>query len=248
MNKLYIVANWKMNPEHSKQAIDLAKEIQTTIEPREDVRVVLCPPFVFVPQLLASEHIAVGAQDCFWEDQGAFTGEISPTMLVSLGCEYVIVGHSERKNHLGETFEMINKKVKAALTAGLTPVLCIGEKKRGDNKEELREQMTRVLQDISAEQVKKVILAYEPEWAISTNENAIEATREDCAQSIAYIREVIEKMFGKDVADLSRVLYGGSTNSGNIKSFIDAGAAGALVGSASLNAKEFIQLVKNTAQ
>lgn len=249
MSKTYIIANWKLNPINQTEAEWLLHAIGNESENvkgmGKTIEVVLCPPFVYLPKLSISKYkLQSGAQDCFWEDQGAFTGEISPHMLAEIGCSYVIVGHSERKQYLGETYEMIQKKVKAALAAELTPVVCIGEKEQGENSEELATQMREILRDITPEQAPKIILAYEPEWAISSNEHAKAATPENCKRSIGYMRAVAKELFGEIEIP---ILYGGSTNSKNIGKFIQAGAAGALVGSASLDAEEFIALVRNAA-
>lgn len=245
--KNLIVANWKMNPANADEATKLADAVTAGVKEMA-AEVVLCPPFVFIPQVSPSGNVHIGGQDCFWEDAGAFTGEVSARMLVHFGCSHVILGHSERKNYMGETFGMINKKVRASLDVGLTPVICIGEKTRGEgseNKEELASQMSEVLRDVSPEDAGKLVLAYEPEWAISSNENAQPAHPEDCTAAVEFMRATAHEMFGDDVARQIPILYGGSTNSENIKGFIDAGAAGALVGSVSLDADEFVRLVKN---
>ncbi len=234
MNRILIVANWKMNPGSSKEAWDLAEGIKMGVAGVQGVKVVLCPPFVFVPQILPSENVEIGGQDCFWEDQGAFTGEVSPMMLKNLGCSYVILGHSERKSHLGETSEMISRKIKAALAAGLIPVACVGAA--------IEQEMRVALSGMTKEEAKNLILVYEPEWAISTNNGAAAANPEDCKQAIELMRKIAVEMFG----DIQiPILYGGSTNNKNVRGFIESGAQGALVGSASLDAKEFVQLVRN---
>jgi len=246
MKKTIIIANWKMNPQDPILAARLGDALESGLKKIGNVEVVICPPFIYIPLLkFLLDSFKLGAQDCFWEQSGAFTGEISAAMLKSLGCEYVILGHSERKNYLGETHEMINKKVKAALQAGLIPVVCIGEKERRGatgNKGELEKQMREVLNGVTSVQAQRLVLTYEPEWAISSNKGAVAARPEDSAQSFKFIRDMLKEMFGDMQIPL---LYGGSTTSKNIKDFIDAGAQGALVGSASLNANEFIELVKN---
>ncbi|HEY4509776.1 MAG TPA: triose-phosphate isomerase [Candidatus Paceibacterota bacterium] len=235
MNKILIVANWKMNPKTGAEAQELFDAIGKGVSEIDGAEVVICPPFIYLSQLETKNYeLKTGAQNCFWENQGAFTGEVSPTMLKNLGCSYVILGHSERKSNLGETLEMVSKKVRAALAAGLIPVVCIGEK--------FEQEMSAVLKDITLGQTSKLILVYEPEWAISTNKGATAATPEDCGQAIESMRKIAKKMFG---AIQIPILYGGSTNSKNIRGFIESGAQGALVGSASLDAQEFIQLVKN---
>ncbi|MCH8048617.1 triose-phosphate isomerase [Patescibacteria group bacterium] len=225
--KPLIVANWKMNPVDSSDAAKLFGRVANEISSQKHIEVVLCPPFPFIFQLIAHEpDIHIGAQDCFWEQEGAFTGEVSPVMLKALGCSHVILGHSERKKYLFETAEMINKKLKAVLQAGLTPVVCIGE--------HVEQEMKEVLGDV--DNTSNIVLVYEPEWAISTSENAPRpATPQDC-------KEAIEKM--RSILDVP-ILYGGSVVSTNIARFIkEGGASGALVGSASLDAQEFIALVK----
>jgi triosephosphate isomerase (TIM) len=248
MDKTYIIANWKLNPISFEEADWLLQAIGSGIGGvsglGKSIEVVLCPPFMYLSKLnITKQKLQSGAQDCFWADEGAFTGEISPHMLSEIGCSYVILGHSERKNYLGETFEMINKKIKAAITADLIPIVCIGEKEHGENTEEIEVQMRAVLKNIPEEQASKIILAYEPEWAISSNKNAQAASPEDCATSVRFIRTLAKELLGsKEIA----ILYGGSTNQKNIKNFLDSGVQGALVGSVSLDAEEFIALVKNS--
>lgn len=251
MEKILIVANWKMNPGTFQEAQELFEAVAKGVEGLEGGEVVICPPFVYLPEIRDTKYkIQVGAQDCFWEDPpaggGAFTGEISPAMLQELGCSHVIVGHSERKRYMAETYKMISKKVRAALNAKLTPVVCIGEKERGENKGELEKQMREILVGISNEDVTRLVLAYEPEWAISSNANAQPAHPDDCKSSIDFMRATLLDMFGEAQAKKVRILYGGSTDSKNISEFIKQGAAqGALVGSSSLDEKEFVSLVKN---
>ena len=228
--KPLIVANWKMNPVDSSDAAKLFGRVANEISSQKSVEVVLCPPFPFIFQLIAHEpDIQIGAQDCFWESPstggGAFTGEVSPAMLKALGCSHVILGHSERKKYLYETAEMINKKLKAVLQTGLTPVVCIGE--------HIEQEMKEVLRGI--DNTSNIVLVYEPEWAISTSENARPSTPEDCKEAIEKMRSMLNVP----------ILYGGSVDSTNIAHFIkEGGASGALVGSASLKAEEFIALVK----
>ena len=240
--KPLIIANWKMNPSNSKDAFDLAKAVVKGVEGL-NVDVVLCPPFVYVSELLlalsrvegpSSKNVFIGSQDCFWENEGAFTGEVSPRMLKNLECSHVILGHSERKKYLGETLETVGKKINAALTVGLVPVICIGE--------EVEKEMGIVLRGIVPPQRdpascgKNLVLVYEPEWAVSTNKNAKPETSK-------HAKEVIEKM-RKIAGEDASILYGGSVNSKNARSFIEnAGAQGVLVGASSLNAEEFIKLV-----
>lgn len=225
--KPLIIANWKMNPANSKDAFDLALAVQNGLQ-RVGVNVVLCPPFVYIPQLLASDNVFIGAQDCFWEQEGAYTGEVSPQMLKNLGCSYVILGHSERKK-LGETLKMTAQKTQAALLANLVPVVCIGE--------HITEEMKSILKEIPSKDVSRIVFVYEPEWAISTQPNAKPATPKEAQAAFKKMRSLL--------LETSTLLYGGSVNSKNIKEFMEAGAAGALVGAASLDAQEFILLAKN---
>ena len=222
-----IIANWKMNPANSKNAFDLAKAV---VQGLEDVKAdaVLCPPFVYVPQLLLSLNVFIGAQDSFWEQEGSFTGEVSPLMLKNLGCSYVILGHSERKK-LGETSLMIAKKVQASLAVSLIPVVCIGE--------DIEKELKTILKDIKETDVSKIIFVYEPEGAISTEPNAQPASLEQLERALDRMRVLLPKTVS--------ILYGGSVNSTNIKGFMGKGVQGALVGAASLDAQEFVALVKN---
>ena len=245
---MIIIANWKMNPENSMKAEELFSAVTKEIENMEGVTAVICPPFVFLSSLKPSGAVALGAQDCFWNTTGAFTGEVSPGMLHDAGCRYVILGHSERKNMLGETLEMVNKKIAACLEIGIIPIVCIGEKeKQEENGGELAEQMKTVFQGIEIQDASQIVVVYEPEWAISTHSKGIPAVPEDARNAQEIIREECIVLFGAEKGKNIPILYGGSVNSKNIKDFISKGEfQGALVGSASLDASEFVQLVKNT--
>ena len=221
------VANWKMNPANSKDAFDLAKTVVRELEEVE-ADIVLCPPFVYVPQLLPSQNVFIGAQDAFWKQEGAYTGEVSPHMLKNLGCSYVILGHSERRK-LGETLEMIGKKIQAALAAALIPVVCIGE--------DIEREMNITLKDIKKADVSKIVFVYEPKGAISTEPNAKPASLEQLERALNRMRTLLPKT--------ATILYGGSVKAQNVQGFMGKGVQGALVGAASLDAQEFIQLVKN---
>jgi len=227
MNNIIIVANWKMNPQTLTEAQELFEAVAKGVKGVESVEVVICPPFVYIPEIQntlrsnsgrARYKIQVGAQDCFWEEKGAYTGEVSPSMMKDLGCSYVIVGHSERKKYLGETEDMVQQKVAAALAAGLKVVLCVGEN------EETPSDMPNLL------------VVYEPEWAISS-EGGEAADLKTVALKVAEMRGTLKT---------TPILYGGSVDSSNIASFLkETGVQGALVGSSSLKAQEFIALVKN---
>jgi triosephosphate isomerase len=242
--KPIIVANWKMNPQTLQEAKELFNRVAEGIknacpEFHRRVEVVICPPFVYIQTFkhLNILTIKLGAQSCFWEEKGAYTGEVSPKMLKDLGCEYVILGHSERRKNLGETDEMINKKIKAALKEDLKPILCVGE--TGEQREEeitekiLEKQTAAALEGLSEEQIGKVVLAYEPIWAIGTG-NACDIDR---ARKVELFLEKILKI---------PVLYGGSVDSENALGYIkEAGFDGLLVGGASLIPEEFIKIAKS---
>src|SRR3989338_4185769 len=223
MKDILLIANWKMNPGTAKEAQELFETVANAVEGVAGVKVVLCPPFVYIPEIVRaapSVALGVGGQYCFWEGKGAFTGEVSPSMLKELGCEYVILGHSERAKYLGETEDMVQKKVAAALSADLKVVLCVGENEQTPADRE------------------NLIVVYEPEWAIST-EGGRAADVSRVAEKVAAMRKTFKA---------GPILYGGSVDSSNIASFLkEAGVQGALVGGASLNAAEFISLVKNAA-
>ena len=194
---------------------------------------------------LSGSQVALGAQNMFWTDRGAYTGEIGPSMLIDVGCRYVILGHSERRQILGETDVNINRKVKAALEAELIPILCVGETlQERDNQlalEVVKEQLTRDLKDISL-QGHAIVMAYEPVWAIGTGVNA---SREDAREMITFIRSHLEKMYDRELAQKVRILYGGSVNEDNIADFLaEDDIDGALVGGASLQAASFAKIAK----
>lgn len=254
MKKL-IVANWKMNPATLKEAEKLFGDVKNGVRGIKGIEIVVCPPFVYLPLLvrLSSVAFSVGGQDCFWDKKGAFTGEVSPAMLKNVGCTYVIIGHSERKRYFGETNEMINKKIKAALAAGLKVILCIGEDTRDsfDSRGRwtheldpaLKDQLTRALSGVKKVQVKNITVAYEPVWAIGTGNAAIP---DDVLSAKIFIRKVLREAYGKQEADAVAVLYGGSTDRKNAASFIHEGQAdGLLVGGSSLDAREFTEMVKS---
>lgn len=222
--KKYIVANWKCNPATLKEAENIFGLIKKEVKIPE---VIICPPFTYLSSL---KGLALGAQNVFFESKGAYTGEISPLMLKDLGCKYVLIGHSERRKYFNETDEIINKKIKAAIGAGLSPIFCIGEtekeRKEGKAEEVIERQIKKGLEGVKA----PIIIAYEPVWAIGTGNS--------CG------KEEAEKMslFIKKMADVP-VLYGGSVNASNSKEY--AKMDGLLVGGASLIPDEFITIVKN---
>jgi len=238
MKKL-VIANWKMNPETSEQAVGLFDSINQGVGDLQNTEIVICPPFVWLPILLKKAPsyakgyggFAFGSQNCFWEQQGAFTGEISPKMLKNLGCEYVILGHSETRMHLGETDEIIGKKLTAALDANLIPILCIGDK-------DIQVQLQKAMLELKESDLEKMIIAYEPIWAISS-QNGIAVPLNQAKQSLIFLKKYFENNF----EIMPKILYGGSVDSNNAKDYIDIGFDGLLVGNASLNPKEFIKII-----
>jgi triosephosphate isomerase len=221
--KKIIIANWKCNPDKKNQAKNLFNSIKNGIVKIKKSEIVICPPFVYLSELQSSSKIKLGAQDCFWKE-GSFTGEISCEMLKDLKCKYVIVGHSERRINFKETKEMINEKIKAVLSNGMIPVLCI------DQINQIKEELT----GISLKDIKRIIIAYEPLFAIGTgNSCSIEQAQK--------ANESIKNFLGKD----SIILYGGSVDSKNAKDYIfEAGFSGLLIGSSSLKSSEFIKIIK----
>ena len=255
--KRIIVANWKMNPETLLEAKKLFSSIKNWLGKNfnalKNIEVVICPPFVYLgsfSKLLKTKtpklKPKLGAQDLFWEEKGAFTGEISPKMLKNLGVEYVIVGHSERRKILRESDEMINKKLKTAIKAKLKPILCIGEtekeRKAGKTFKLLKAQLKMALKNISniELQTSNLILAYEPIWAIGTGNPC---KPEDAKEVLMFLKKFTRSLVYSTNHPL---LYGGSVNSQNAKEYIRVGFDGLLVGGASLNENEFIEIIKST--
>jgi len=225
--KPLIIANWKMNPSDPNQAKKLFGAFK-------ELNAVICPPFCYLNSkvLPTGAKFVLGAQNSHWEEKGAYTGEISPKMLKSLGVRYVILGHSERRIHFQETDEMINKKIKAVLKHHLIPVLCIGEKEGEDAETVVSEQLQKDLDGIAQTEIKKIIIAYEPVWAIGTGNFC---SAEKAEKMLNFIRR----------KTANRILYGGSVNSKISKEYLKIGFDGLLVGGASLNIKEFKKIVKN---
>ncbi|MBU1045001.1 MAG: triose-phosphate isomerase [Candidatus Omnitrophica bacterium] len=247
MRKPIIAGNWKMNKTIT-ESLDLVRQLSIELKDVKDVDILVCPVFTAlhsVSQAVDGSNIKMGAQNLFWEEKGAFTGEVSALMLKDTHCEYVILGHSERRSIFKETNEHVNKKIKAALKADLLPILCVGERlqEREDDKtyDVITEQIKGSLADISADELKNIIIAYEPVWAIGTGKVA----SPEQAQAVhAFIRKLISDNFGQDTAESLRIQYGGSVKPDNIKVLINQpDIDGALVGGASLKAEDFIQLV-----
>ena len=236
-----IIANWKAYITDSKKAVDLAGAV-SKVKIKKGNEVVICPPFVYLPVL---SSVRLGAQDIFWEENGAYTGEITTAMLGKLGVKYAIVGHSERRNRLGETDEMINKKLKHVLASGLTAILCVGEREREDRKSVpaiVAEQARADLAGVPQQLIKKLVIAYEPIWAIGTG---VADTPDDALSAALYIRKTVADIYGAKIASSLRVLYGGSVNSQNAPSFINQdGLEGLLIGKASTDKKDFLEILK----
>ncbi|NEZ47111.1 triose-phosphate isomerase [Clostridium niameyense] len=241
-----IAGNWKMN-----KTVDEAVELVRNLKPLvKDAKcdVVVCPTFVCLPQVLKEvegTNIKVGAQNMHFEESGAYTGEISPSMLDNLGVNYVIIGHSERRQYFNETDETINKKVKKAFEHNLIPIVCCGEsleEREGNITEKvLEKQIKEDLKELTNEQVERLVVAYEPIWAIGTGKTA---TDDQANETIGYIRSVIEGMYGKEVAEKVRIQYGGSVKPNTIKAQMEKPEIdGALVGGASLKAEDFAAIV-----
>ena len=241
-----IAGNWKMNmlPDETIRYID---ELSKLVDKTEN-EVILCVPYtdLFYALLTAQNtNIKIGAQNMHFEEKGAYTGEVSGPMLKSIGVEYVIIGHSERRQYFAETDETVNKKVKAAHKYGLKPIVCVGEtleqKEAGETTNVITTQTRLALEGLSKEQVEGTIIAYEPIWAIGTGKTA---TSEDANNSIKEIRKEIAKNYGQEVADRVIIQYGGSVKSGNAKElFTTSDIDGGLVGGASLKADEFAKIV-----
>ena len=246
MRKKVIAGNWKMNM-LPNEAIDFIAGITPLVKDTEN-EVILCVPYtdLFYALLTAQNtNIKIGAQNMHWEDKGAYTGEISGKMLKSIGVEYVIIGHSERRAYFAETDETVNKKIKAAFANELRPIICVGEsleqKEAAKTKEVITRQVELALDGLSNEQVKKCIIAYEPIWAIGTGKTA---TSEDANNSIKDIRNKIAQIYGEEVAQEVIIQYGGSVKSTNAKElFGTSDIDGALIGGASLKVDEFSKIV-----
>jgi triosephosphate isomerase len=247
-----IAANWKMHKTHL-EAIQAVQKLSYLLDESdaERVEVVICPAFTAlrsIETLLQSDRLpyGLGAQDVHWEDKGAFTGEVSPGMLQALKVGYVIVGHSERREHFGETDETVNRKVRAVFAHGMTPILCVGEtlqeRDTGGTEDKVTSQVRADLRGVAADDAAKLVVAYEPIWAIGTGRNAEAA---DAGQVVGLIRETVGSLYPKEVADALRIQYGGSVKAGNIREFMaHPEIDGALVGGASLDPEEFALIVK----
>lgn len=234
-------------------AVALVKSLGKAVEGIENVEVVVCPPFTALDAVAAECSdlgISLGAQNLHWEASGAFTGEISPVMLKDVGCKYVIIGHSERRQYFGETNETVNAKIKAALEHKLTPILCVGEtleqRETGVTDRICREQVIEGLKDIDSRLLKDIVVAYEPVWAIGTGKSA---SAKDAEHVINYIRLVLSDLLGADTAEKIRIQYGGSVKPDNIEELMaQPNIDGALVGGASLKAESFASIIRRSVK
>lgn len=242
-----IGGNWKMNTT-LKSATGLAEELLRRIGAQKDVDVVLCPPFPnleAVYRLIGGSTMRLGAQDVFWEQAGAYTGEVSPQMLTAVGCTWVIVGHSERRRLLGESSETVNRKLHAALQGNLNVILAVGEtrdeRQSGRTDEVLSEQLRGSLSGVQSDHCERIVIAYEPVWAIGTGATA---TPDQASEAHAHVRHVVAELYGEDVASAMRIQYGGSVTGANATELLSRpGIDGALVGGASLKADDFATIV-----
>lgn len=247
MRKPIIAGNWKMFKTVS-EALSFVNEVNGQADVK-GVESVICAPYTNLPALVEAvkgTSLRIGAQNLHFEDNGAYTGEISGVMLKELGVNYVIIGHSERRAYFAETDEIVNKKVAAAFRHGLTPIVCVGEKleerEAGHTKNVCKVQTEAAFKGISAEQAAQVVIAYEPIWAIGTGKSS---TAEDAQDVIGYIRQIVSGLYEQSVADVVRIQYGGSVKPANIAEYMaQPDIDGALVGGASLEPASFIQLVE----
>ena len=247
MRKPFIAGNWKMN-KTIPEAVELVAKLKEFVK-EEMGEIVVIPPFTAlseVKKIISDSKIKLGAQNLHWEEKGAYTGEISPLMLKDIGCEYVIIGHSERRKYFHETNEIINSKIKIALKNSLKPIFCIGEKlqerEKGETFKIINEQLEKGLSGIDKEGLKNIVIAYEPVWAIGTGRTA---TPEQAQEVHLFIREKLKKNYGNEIASCAIILYGGSVKADNVYSLIkEKDIDGALVGGASLEAESFGKIIE----
>lgn len=247
MRKPIIAGNWKMNCT-IPDALELVKKLKSIVSDVKGREIVISPPFTAlgaVAKVLIGSNMTLSAQNLFWEEKGAFTGEISAEMLLDAGCDYVIVGHSERRQFFGDSDEAVNKKTKAAMAAGLMPIACVGEtlseREGGETFPVIERQLTKGLMDVNIAEPEDLVIAYEPVWAIGTGKTA---TPGQAQEVHSFIRGILRKMSG-DTADGIRILYGGSVKPENIDDLmLEPDIDGALVGGASLKAESFARIVR----
>ncbi|MCX5715679.1 MAG: triose-phosphate isomerase [Candidatus Omnitrophica bacterium] len=252
MRRPIIAGNWKLN-KTIPEAIELVNGLKRNLYKIENVDTIVCPPFTAlssIAEIILSSNIKLGAQDLFWEEKGAFTGEVSGPMLKDAGCSFVIIGHSERRQYFAETNETVNKKLKAALKAGLTPIVCVGEKlaerESGKTFDVVKDHVVSGFKEIGDADARKCIIAYEPVWAIGTGKTA---TPEQAQEVHEFIRNLFSKLYSSQTASLIRIQYGGSVTPENIAALMaKPDLDGALVGGASLKPDSFSELIKKTSE
>ena len=246
--KPFIAGNWKMH-KTIPEALEMVKALKEESPQLTDAELVVIPPYTMlneVKKVIEGSTVQLGAQNLFWEEKGAFTGEVSPSMLKDAGCQYVTIGHSERRQYFGETNETVNKKVKAALAHELTPIMCIGEsleeREKGKTMDKVETQINSGLEGLGKEEMRLIVIAYEPIWAIGTG---LTATPSQAEEVHSFIREKLAKKCGNEIASYAIILYGGSVKPDNTYSLLkENNINGALVGGASLEADSFIQITK----
>jgi len=248
MRRAIIAGNWKMN-KTGPEAVQLVKELLNRVSDVRDVDIIVCPPFTAlesVAWVLGEGSVKIGAQDMHWAEQGAYTGEVSAKMLLTIGCRYVILGHSERRAYFGESNSDVNKKLKAALATSLIPIVCVGEKleerEGGQTEVVVQDHVLGAFEGFSASELKRVILAYEPVWAIGTGKTA---TSEQANEVHTFIRDLLKSKLGRSLAQDIRIQYGGSVKPENAASLLSQPEIdGALVGGASLDVESFARIIK----
>lgn len=244
-NSIFIIANWKMNPVSFIESENLLKTIKKGIKKNENVNIVICPPAIYLSKIKSNSSFKLGIQNIFWEDGGAYTGEISAKMAKEMKVNYTLIGHSERRKFMRETNEMINLKIMIALKNKLKPILCLGEtleeKKKELTSKVIANQIETALKDIKKSQVSNLIIAYEPIWAIGTGQIP---SADEIMSAALLIKKIISKLYNREIAEKVFILYGGSVNSKNAFNFVDkTGVHGLLIGGASLNGSEFVRIV-----
>lgn len=252
MRRPVIAGNWKMY-KNVNEAVELANEIKRAAFDVNNVDVIVCPPFTNlsdVGEMLTEGNVGLGAQNCYWESEGAFTGEVSVDMLKSVGCKYVIIGHSERRKYFGETDETVNRKIRAALEGGLIPIMCVGEtleeREAGKTMEVVRTQVTGGLKGFTEEEIDSLIVAYEPVWAIGTGKTA---TPDQAQEVHAMIRALLSELYSESLSASKQVLYGGSVKPDNIEELMkEEDIDGGLIGGASLKSDGFADIIKTTSR
>jgi len=252
MRKPMIAGNWKMYKDIN-EAIELANEIKRSVFDVNNVDIVICPPFTNlseIGEMLNETKVGLGAQNCYWEDEGAYTGEVSISMLKSVGCKYVIIGHSERRGLFGETDKSVNAKIKAAIDKGIIPIMCVGEtleeREAGKTLEIVKTQVTDGLEGLSEKDLDPLVIAYEPVWAIGTGKTA---TPLQAQEVHAVIRGLLKELFSETFSSTRRILYGGSVKPDNIEKLMsEEDIDGGLIGGASLKYDSFADMIKTTSR